>query len=401
MPPNASRCTLGIVSSALELDNLEGEWKALFETSPTAAPPLRWEWVRQWWRIFGPDYGDRGRGLRIVTMRRAASLVGVLPLYLRRKRRSIWVPRRLGFVTTGLDEYEETSAENLDLLHAPREDAACLEALGHAFLRLPQLRCDELVLSDLAASSPLLVLPNYLEKHSRRFRVRRPGVCHLFDMSGGFEAYLNRLSPENRRQARKRLREVEREGMQFEVAKDADQARLFFGQMVQLHRQRWMAAGKPGSFAPRHAEFHGTLAELLLPRGEAVLARLSSGGSPLAVVFGYRVREKFYCFQQGVTAGMGGVRSAGTASWLLLVRHLANEGVDLFDLQGGTSPFKERFGTGTYPLAEIHFARPGIRLLATRIASRTRQVARKAAVVLGLKNEGTPCKLIETIKAQP
>jgi CelD/BcsL family acetyltransferase involved in cellulose biosynthesis len=391
MPATAAPCTLNIVSSAQEFDNLEAEWKAVFKTSPTASPPLRWEWVRQWWRIFGRDYGDHGRGLRIITIRRGTRLIGVLPLYMRRKRRSIWAARRLAFVTTGLDEFEETCAEYLDLLHSPGEEAECLEALGPALLRLPQLRCDELVLADLAESSPLLALPGYLETHSRYCQVLRPAVCHLFDMSGGFEAYLNRLSHENRRQARKMLREVEREGMQFEVAKDVEQARLFFTQMVQLHRQRWIAAGKPGSFAPRHAEFHGTLAELLLPRREAVLARLSSGGNPNAVVFGYRVKETLYCYQQGVTAGTGRVRSAGTASWLLLMRHLADEGVDLFDHQRGTSVFKERFGTGTRPLAEIHFARPGLRTIASRIAARTRRAARKALVVMGLK---TPARIV-------
>jgi hypothetical protein len=341
--------------------------------------------VRQWWLIFGPDYGDRNRGLRIITIRRDSQLIGILPLYLRCKGRSVWTARRLGFVTTGLDEFEETCAEYLDLLHAPGEEQTCLETLGPAFQRLPQLRCDELVLSDLAESSPLLALQSYLENGSQRVDIRTPEVCHLFDMSGGFEAYLNRLSHENRRQARKMLREVEREGMQFQLARDVEQVRVFFSQMVQLHRQRWAAAGKPGSFAPRHAEFHRTLAELLIPRGEAVLARLSSDGSPLAVVFGYRVREKFYCYQQGVTAGTGRVRSAGTASWLLLMRRLADEGVDLFDHQKGTSVFKERFGTGTYPLAEIHFAPPGVRLLLSWIAAGTRRVGGKASIVLGLK----------------
>ncbi len=33
----------------------------LFEVAPTASPPLRWEWVREWWRIYGPVYGDCGQ----------------------------------------------------------------------------------------------------------------------------------------------------------------------------------------------------------------------------------------------------------------------------------------------------------------------------------------------------
>jgi CelD/BcsL family acetyltransferase involved in cellulose biosynthesis len=188
---------------------------------------------------------------------------------------------------------------------------------------------------------------------------------------------LNRLSHENRRQARKMLREVQREAMEFEIARDGAQARVFFGQMVQLHRQRWTAAGKPGSFAPRHSAFHAKLAELLAPRGEAVIARMARGHDPLAVVFGYRVGETLYCYQQGVTQGIGRVRSPGTAAWLLLMRTLADDGVNLFDHQRGTSTFKLRFGTGTRPLAELRATWPSARLLVSRAAEWTWRAAHK------------------------
>ena len=45
------------------------------EASPTASPPLRWEWLRQWWRVYGPVYG--GRGLRIVTVHRGGHLIAL------------------------------------------------------------------------------------------------------------------------------------------------------------------------------------------------------------------------------------------------------------------------------------------------------------------------------------
>ncbi len=376
--PRADSCTVDVVRDSEGLDKLETEWKALFEISPTASPPLRWEWVRQWWRIFGPVYGDQGRGLQVITLRREARLMGILPLYLRVKQRSVFGSRRLGFVSTGLDEFEETCTEYLDLLHEPGEERACCQALAHALLHSPQLRFDELLLSELGENSPLLILRDLLADSKRRVLQHSPGVCHLFDMSGGFEAYLNRLSHENRRQARKMLREVDREGMRFEVAQDAQQARSFFGQMVELHRQRWTAVGEQGSFAPRHAEFHSTLAEMLVPRGDAVLARLIKDDKALAVAFGYRVRDKLHCYQQGVTPGIGRVRSPGTACWLLLMQRLASEGITVFDHLRGTTQFKERFGTGTTPLAEIHITRPSMRLLASGAYKWLGRGARKA-----------------------
>ena len=83
---------------------------------PRRRPPLRWEWVREWWRIYGPVYGDRGRGLRLICGSSRARLIGVLPLY-QRSTSGPWGSRQLRFISTGEAEFEETCAEYLDLLH--------------------------------------------------------------------------------------------------------------------------------------------------------------------------------------------------------------------------------------------------------------------------------------------
>jgi CelD/BcsL family acetyltransferase involved in cellulose biosynthesis len=342
--------------------------------APTASPPLRWEWVREWWRIYGPVYGDRGRGLRLITVRRGPDLIGVLPLY-QRSRSGPWGARQLRFISTGAAEFEETSTEYLDLLHAPKESQACIEAISRL---LNTTRWDELCLSEMSAESPLLELRDRLENWIRRAREISVGPAHLFDMSGGFEAYLGRLSHENRRQARKLLRAADQAGMTFELASDRDTIDQFFDQMVTLHKQRWTAAGKAGSFAPRHAEFHRQMARLLVPSVVVVLARLAHEGTPFAVVYGHRVGETLYCYQQGVVPESKILRSPGTAAWLLLMRTMAEQGVTVFDHQRGATTFKERFATGTHPLAEIRIVKPTLRYLATTTGDLARRATGKA-----------------------
>jgi CelD/BcsL family acetyltransferase involved in cellulose biosynthesis len=354
-------CTVEIIRDLAGLDALRAEWDTLYANSPTASPPLRWEWVRTWWQIFGPHYGEHGRGLRILTVRRGSQLLGILPLYLGRIGNSLVAPRRLGFISTGAAEFEETCTEYLNLLHVPAEEGPCLQTLAPVLSRPGKLGWDELHLSELPAGSPLLSLAPSFTSRFLRVRDAPSGVCHLFSMAGGFESYLQRLSHENRRQARKMLREVDAEGMEFEVAPDAHRLNLFFDQMIELHRQRWTAVGKTGSFAPRHAEFHRKTAELLLGQGEAVIARLTHAGGPLAVVFGYRIRDSLHCYQQGVATGVGRLRSPGTAAWLLLMRHQAERGVTVFDHLQGMTQFKERFATDQASLAELHVLRVGLR----------------------------------------
>jgi CelD/BcsL family acetyltransferase involved in cellulose biosynthesis len=240
-----------------------------------------------------------------------------------------------------------------------------------------------LELSELSARSPLLRLAEGFKGGCRSVRVREGGVCHLSNLTGGWEEYLERLSHENRRQARKMLRDVEQEGMEFEVAADTNGINLFFDQMVELHRARWLAMGKPGSFAPRHAEFHRGLAIALGPVGGLVLARLAHQGKALAVVYGYRVRAKLHCYQQGVVAqSIGRVRSPGTAAWVLLMQRLAGQGVTSFDHQKGSTQFKERFCTDTEPMADLRVVRPTARAVLTLGADLTRRAVRKAFNVL-------------------
>ena len=384
----ASDCRVYLVSDAAHLDELEREWGRVFDVAPTASPPLRWEWVREWWRIYGPAYGNRGQGLRVITVRRGPDLLGALPLY-QGTTSGPWGARQLRFISSGEAEFEETCTEYLDLLHAPQESRACIEVISRF---LSTLKWDEVCLSNMSAQSPLLEVHGRLENWNRRARETSGDPCYLFDISGGFEAYLGRLSHKNRQQARKLLRAVDQAGMTFELANDAETIDQYFDQMVALHKQRWTAVGKTGSFAPRHAEFHRSMAHRLAPTGAVVLGRLALEGTPFAVVYGHRVREKVYCYQQGVAPESNVLRSPGTVAWLVLMRTMAEQGVTLFDQLSGASGFKERFATGVHPLAQMRIVKPTLRHLAARTEDLARRAKAKAArLVKGSLPGGRPC----------
>ena len=173
--------------------------------------------------------------------------------------------------------------------------------------------------------------------------------------------------------------------MTFELAHDGETIEQYFDQMVGLHKQRWAAVGKAGSFAPRHAEFHRSMARLLVPIGAVVLARLSAlEGSPFAVVYGHRVGEKVYCYQQGVAPESKALRSPGTAAWLLLMRSMVEQGVTTFDHQRGLTSFKERFATGEHLLTEIRITKPTLRYLASTMG----ELAKRATVKVGATLQG-------------
>ena len=187
----ASGCEAHLITTDAHLEELEREWGALFDVAPTASPPLRWEWVREWWRIYGPVYGDRGRGLRLITVRRGPDLIGVLPLYQRTTR----VPggaRQLRFISTGEAEFEETCAEYLDVLHVPGAAGECVAAVGRTLTDDRSLPWDQLELSDISVRSPLIGLRELVVARGTWSKLREPKMCYISDLTGGFEAYLKR-----------------------------------------------------------------------------------------------------------------------------------------------------------------------------------------------------------------
>jgi CelD/BcsL family acetyltransferase involved in cellulose biosynthesis len=385
-PPTTAQCTVEIITDAARLDALQAEWKQLFETSPTAAPPLRFEWVSSWWRIFGPVYGSGEQSLRIITMRRQGRLIGLVPLYQARAALPVLGVRRLRFISSGAAEFEETCADYLDLLHAPGESATCLDLLAPVLLESPQLCWDELILPEMAHTSCLLDLARRLDNGRRRIQQISPGDCHFAELGGGIEQYIDSLSPTTRKKARKMLRDLETPDYQFEIATNQEQINLFFDQLVELHRKRWTADGKTGSFAPRHAQFHRELCLRLAPSGAAIIGRLCHRGRPVALTYGHRVRAKFDSYQVGVDHECKEMHSPGAAAYLGLVSHLCEQGVIVCDQLLGCNRFKLDYAKQTHPLMTLQIAQPTLRGAAAAVFDLARRSARKAVRVLTATN---------------
>jgi CelD/BcsL family acetyltransferase involved in cellulose biosynthesis len=360
--------TIKILQSEDEWDAVRRDWDDLYAVSPTASTPLDHAWLRGWWRVYRPTL--RGGHLRVVTVWRMAQLIGALPLYVRRAMGGPFGARRLGFVSTGEAEFEETCPDYLNLLCRPGEEARCADAVWQAIGRMTW---DYLELVDLPETTPLLRSGN-VPPEVRRFS---RGECPIADLTGGFEAYLQRLSSNSRQQARRLLRESERAGTQFELV-GTNQAAAAFDDLVRLHQERWAAAGKPGVFAaPRFVEFHRRLVGQWLPSGRAVLARLSLGSDRVAVLYGFVTRRTFDFYQSGIRLETAGrLKSAGQLAHLLLMRALAQRGVDAYDFLRGSSAYKERMATRENRLIGARIWRPTPRTAAYRAACLARRLVR-------------------------
>jgi len=370
--PGRDDLTIRVIRDEAEWDAIRPEWSALYAECPRASPPLDHAWLRTWWQVFGATYGPDG--LRIVTMWRASRLVAALPLYVGSGRGDRFGMRVVRLLSTGEAEDEETCPDYLDLLARPGEDPACAAA---AWREVEQWAWDQLEWLDLPAESALIrdrAAPRGAEVFDR-------GSCPIADLSGGFEAYLGRLSSNGRQQARRLVREGEAAGAQFEIV-EADRAGRAFDDLCRLHQARWEADGTPGVFAaPRFVAFHRQIIEQWVPTGRAVLARLDLDREPIAVLYGFVTGGKFDFYQSGVRFDAGGaLRSPGNLAHLRLMQALSARGVTAYDFLRGASSYKERLATREVSLAGVRVWRSTPRAIAARARQLVAQTVRRSAM---------------------
>ena len=384
-----TEASVRVLHTAEEWDRIEGEWRALHAACPLGQPPQRWDWLREWWRLYGPAYSTPD-GLRILTVWEGEQLAGALPFYLRRAEHP-YAPRRLCLLSTGEAEVEETCPDYLDLLARPGAAEICLRAMKGALEGPETQPWDEIECPGLAEDSPLHGWATGLENGARA--VSTPlGECVMADLSAGFDGYLSTRSSNFRSQGRRLLRSVEKEGLRFDVAATESEVDEFYRQLVELHQARWTAVGRPGCFsAERFTRLHHTLARRGLETGEALLCRLArANGEAVGVVYGFPAGNRFQFYQCGIGARrVGHLESPGVALQLLLMRWVAEErGIQEYDFLRGSAAYKERFASRTRALLRLSVTRPTARHYAGGAWSLATRGGRKLARILAARRGG-------------
>src|SRR3712207_5573728 len=125
--PLCGPTTVRIFEGEDEWDAVQRDWDELNAASPAASTPRDFTCLRSWWRVYQPAL--RAERLQVVTVWRGAQLVAVVPLYISRGRVGPLGVRRLGFISTGEAEFEETCPDYLDMLYLPGAEATCADSV--------------------------------------------------------------------------------------------------------------------------------------------------------------------------------------------------------------------------------------------------------------------------------
>lgn len=342
-------------------DALETEWRSLFESGHSATTPLKWAWMREWWRIFGPIYGKGPGGLYIITIRSSGKLVGILPLYLHAAQRG-WGTKTLRFISTGESIHETTYPEYLNLIYNSEYLDFCLGLISAHLFSSKVPFWNELNLGILAENSPLSRMVTTPLKTIPGALKEQNHISYRAHIGSGFATYLNSTSTSTRQHYRRLFKQTNIPGLEFTVATSPLEAKSFLVDLIKLHQRRWNESGKQGAFSsPRIVTFHNALIEKLIPNGETLLTKLAIAGCPVAVIYGFITKGKFDFYQSGTDVSRGDLKSPGILAHLLTMEHLSKGGVHTYDFLVGQDSYKERLANSKITTCEVKLVRPGVR----------------------------------------
>ncbi len=343
-------------------------------------------WLSTWWDVF-----RGGRQLYLLLARDGEKLVGIAPLLKRRVRKFGISLRRIEFLASGELEADEICSDYLDFIIETGRERETLDAfLG--FLGRDR-GWDELLLTDIAGESTSLApLRELGQARGWSFETTREQTCIWVPLPATRAELLTSISSQKRKRLQKDRRTVAERGMRIEKVDSRDGFESAFEVLVELHQERWVSRGFPGSFSSeKFLRFHRELAPKMLDAGWLQLWTLWQEDAPLCAVYDFVYGGKIFHYQSGFSARETPLLQPG-----MLIRDYALEegmarGLSECDfLKGEVGGYKMSWGGQTRPIVQVRLARRGIKEVLLQSAKRLANPLRAARrrVLQRLKGPG-------------
>ena len=380
-PPGVDATGLSVrwLTEQRDLEWLAVAWNQLLDENRPGAPFRSPAWLIPWWQYF------RGSSrLRICTVWRGSTLVGVLPAYRVKKPLGGWQLRLLG--DRGVD------SDYLGLIAHVGMEVEIADAVANSLVRSdPDLVFDGLDASD--------VLIGALRRSAARVGATCRCICLARCPYVSVEAagdYADWLLARPTRVA-SRLAATQRwldkqPGTRLVVLADPSAIVQAAPEFWRIHHARWASEG--GSDAVYDAEtdaFHFAAFRALAERGWARLYLLYVNSRACAGLFGLAYGRQFAYYQGGFDPDVHRTRSLGMTVLNAALHDAFAHGVVDFDFLRGEEPYKALYASSTRELARIEVASGAL----ARVDLARRQTV---AASRGALRRGVPVSLVRRMR---
>jgi CelD/BcsL family acetyltransferase involved in cellulose biosynthesis len=358
----------------------EVAWLELLARSDCNQATLSPLWLLTWWKVFGRR---GGRQLRVCLFWDGPTLVGLAPLLRRWRLAPAGLPfARLELLGTGEPEQHEIASDYVGIVAARGHEDGVATALTGLLAPFPGGddarsvgRWDELRLCGLDASVTTVdSLRTALGRAGLTARLETDAGAPYIPLPATFDAYLSALPSTDRYFVRRTLRDFESwAGSRVAFHRAATAAELAQGQQILMssHAERWRARQRDGVFAsPLFRAFHEAVMPALLARGALDLRWMTVDDRPVAAVYNIVWANRVQFYQGGRAVDLPkGVRP-GIVLHLHAIRAAIEAGRAEYDFLAGGSQYKRQMALARRPMGLMVVEKPGLRRLASDIATR-------------------------------
>lgn len=332
-----SEVTCEVMDSYSHIDQaLEKEWDELV-IATRGSIYLTCAWSRIWWEFYGKE-----KALRIFVYRCKDKLVGVMPVYIDKVGIGLLQTRLARLVGANnpprifdipiIKEYAGAIGEHM-AKHLAGHDRCDLISIGPV--------------SDECEAKEVLFAA--FKKMTAELGIARNapfGVCTYFDLPNTYDAYMQSLSKNERRNRHEKLLKKEHD-VHTVVIRDPHQIAAEMPQFSALHAAQWLPKGKLGSLGawPAADAFNHRLAVELSRLGRTNLIKIMAGQTPIIYEYYYTLGN---CGYWQISARVWGKEwdrfSLTTIGAIVMIRSMIEEGIKR--IEGGWShyDYKTRLG---------------------------------------------------------
>ena len=281
------------IRDTVGLHSLANKWNNILSQSASDSIFLTWEWVFNWWQVYG-----NGKELRVLVVKdQHEDIVAIAPLYIHTKTFLGGLSvNEVRFLGTG----EDVSPDYLDLIIKKGCENEAINIVmrylatknGWDIVHLTDMLSTSITAKSIrkvAADNGLIV------ESSER------AICPYIRLLPDWDEYIHSLSSNMRFNIKRRIRNLEKDfRTRYFVWQDTEGLEYVMDKLSSLHNKRWEQKGAKHSFSSKqYNAFHQTVAREFALKGWLQLSCLELDGEIVAILYDYRYGEKIYYYQGG------------------------------------------------------------------------------------------------------
>ena len=320
-----------IINTSEQFYSLRYEWNELLGNSCSNNIFLRWEWLYNWWLV----YGDAPNQLYICVVRENNQLVGIAPFFINKKASIFKEIRFLGSNLVGSDYLDI-------ILLKGREEELLLSIL--AYLNTQNNVWDMLALKNMPSNS--CNIP-FLQSHfkGKKIIINKIGTTLPYiNLQADWNEIYDSYSPLLKKIIDRKQKKL---GHQFNakfIEIDSNENwHDYFGQFLRLNKLRFEKKGFPSPFlSNKFLGFHQNVINELNKQGMVKFCFIEVNGNFIAGIYILYFDNKYYYYQSGFDPGWERF-SPGTVLFHYCIKTANERGVKEFDFLQGDEPYKSNW----------------------------------------------------------